>query len=78
MSVPRLLRLVVSAFLGLVIGCTSPPPPTRVLVVGLDGATWNVARPMLAAGELPHLRTLMARGVSATRAPFVPAEDTAV
>ena len=41
----------------------TPPPPTRVLVVGLDGATWDVARPLLAAGELPHLAALIARGV---------------
>jgi Type I phosphodiesterase / nucleotide pyrophosphatase len=46
-------------------GCTQPPP-TRVVVIGLDGATWDVARPMLAAGELPHLARLIARGVVAT------------
>jgi len=27
----------------------------RVLILGLDGATWRVLRPLLEAGELPHL-----------------------
>jgi hypothetical protein len=51
--------------LALVTACTAPPP-TRVLVVGLDGATWTIAEPMLAAGELPQLARLIARGVRAT------------
>jgi hypothetical protein len=37
----------------------------RVLLVGLDGASWNVMEPMLAAGELPNLARLIARGVHA-------------
>ncbi|MGC8836948.1 MAG: alkaline phosphatase family protein [Anaerolineae bacterium] len=36
----------------------------RVLVVGWDGATWEVARPMLEAGELPTLRRLVEAGAS--------------
>ncbi len=34
----------------------------RVAVIGLDGADWRVIDPLLAAGELPHLRALLARG----------------
>ena len=37
----------------------------RVVLVGMDGASWNVIDPMLAAGELPHFRALMADGVHA-------------
>ena len=37
-----------------------------MFVLGLDGATWTVAQPMLDAGELPHLARLIARGVRAT------------
>ena len=37
----------------------------RLLVVGLDGADWNLIEPMIAAGELPHLAALRTRGVSA-------------
>lgn len=34
----------------------------RVLVVGWDGATWDVIRPLLAQGRLPNLARLLARG----------------
>src|SRR5687768_2010394 len=34
----------------------------RVLVVGWDGADWDVLDPLLAAGELPALRDLQERG----------------
>jgi predicted AlkP superfamily phosphohydrolase/phosphomutase len=34
----------------------------RVLVVGWDGADWDVLDPLLAAGELPALRALLERG----------------
>ena len=33
----------------------------RVLIVGWDGADWNVLRPMLESDELPHLKALLAR-----------------
>jgi predicted AlkP superfamily phosphohydrolase/phosphomutase len=39
----------------------------RVLVVGWDGADWDILDPLLAAGELPSLRTFLdagSRGVS--------------
>jgi len=35
----------------------------KVLLIGLDGATWRVMSPMLKAGELPHLASLVQRGV---------------
>jgi len=71
-SVPRpghcgaLAYGVALALLLCVSGCAQKPDPTRVIVIGLDGATWDVARPMLAAGELPHLQALIGRGVTAT------------
>jgi predicted AlkP superfamily phosphohydrolase/phosphomutase len=34
----------------------------RVLILGLDGATWQVLEPWARAGRLPHLARLMARG----------------
>ncbi|HVS17866.1 MAG TPA: alkaline phosphatase family protein [Planctomycetota bacterium] len=39
------------------------PRPRRVLVVAVDGADWRRIDPLLAAGELPSLRSLLARGV---------------
>jgi hypothetical protein len=51
---------------------TVPPPPPAsaratvagvpVAVVGVDGADWRVALPMVRAGELPHLARLMREG----------------
>ncbi len=34
----------------------------RVCIIGWDGADWRILRPMLAAGQLPHLARLLARG----------------
>ncbi len=40
-------------------------PGRRVLLVGMDGATFRVADDLLAAGRLPHLKSLIDRGVRA-------------
>jgi predicted AlkP superfamily phosphohydrolase/phosphomutase len=42
------------------------PPPTgdRVVLIGIDAATWDVIRPLLAKGDLPNLRGLIDRGWS--------------
>ena len=37
-------------------------PAARVLLVGIDGVEWSVARPLIQEGRLPHLRGLMERG----------------
>lgn len=39
---------------------------SRVFVLGWDGATWDILRPLMAEGRLPVLRSLMAKGVSGT------------
>jgi predicted AlkP superfamily phosphohydrolase/phosphomutase len=36
----------------------------RVLLIGLDGAEWNLIRPMMEAGEMPNLKKLVDSGVS--------------
>lgn len=46
-------------------GCGGSEDGTRVLVVGWDGATFDLLDPMVAGGELPHLAALMARGRTA-------------
>jgi len=43
----------------------APIPGTRALVIGLDGADWNVIDPLLAQGKLPNLARLIASGVRA-------------
>ena len=52
--------------------CLASVAAARVLVVGVDGGSWNVIDPLLAAGELPHLAELIERGVSADLATVEP------
>jgi hypothetical protein len=44
----------------------------RVVLVGIDGADWDVIDPMLARGELPVLRELVEGGASGPLATFRP------
>jgi predicted AlkP superfamily phosphohydrolase/phosphomutase len=44
----------------------------NVFVLGLDGATWDILRPLAEAGELPHLARLMAGGAAGTLASIFP------
>jgi predicted AlkP superfamily phosphohydrolase/phosphomutase len=46
---------------------------SKVLIVGLDGATWRLFGPWVRAGRLPHLGSLMARGTWGTLRSTVPA-----
>lgn len=39
---------------------------SRVLVIGLDGATFDVINPLLEAGQLPNLARLQAEGITAS------------
>ena len=45
----------------------------RTLLLGLDGATYDVLDPLMAAGRMPCLEQLVARGVRATLRSTVPA-----
>src|SRR3954466_10431025 len=50
----------------------------RVFVLGLDGATWDVLRPLVDQGALPHLTRLMQRGAAGTlRSVFPPLSPVA-
>jgi hypothetical protein len=52
------------ACLALGLACSGPPdPPGRVLLVGIDGATLRIARPLLEEGRLPHLAAIASTGV---------------
>ena len=49
-------------------------PSRRVLVLGLDGGTFDLLDPLMEAGELPFLRALTARGVRAPLRSVYPAK----
>ena len=51
---------------------TNEIPRSRVLVIGLDGATWAIARPLMAAGRMPNLARLTAEGAAGSLASTVP------
>ncbi|MGH9869146.1 MAG: tetratricopeptide repeat protein [Candidatus Polarisedimenticolia bacterium] len=40
----------------------APPAGSRLLVIGLDGADWQIAGPLIEAGRLPHLARLRREG----------------
>jgi len=44
----------------------SESKPNKVVLLGLDGASWNVMRPMLERGALPNLQRFVDGGVSAS------------
>ncbi|HEV2449501.1 MAG TPA: alkaline phosphatase family protein [Thermoplasmata archaeon] len=48
--------------------------PSRVLVLGLDGGTFDLLDPWFAAGELPYLRSLATEGLSARLTSVYPAK----
>jgi hypothetical protein len=45
-------------------GAAMPEGRPPVVLVGLDGATWTVLRPLMERGDLPTLRRLVERGAS--------------
>ncbi|MCB9743657.1 MAG: alkaline phosphatase family protein [Alphaproteobacteria bacterium] len=62
-----LLLLAPAHLLLLVLAMPTPAPdPVKMLVVGLDGATFELIDPMIADGELPGLAALSAGGARAT------------
>ena len=56
------------------------PISERILIVGLDGATFDVLDPMMDAGRMPHLKRFVERGAAgilrSTQPPITPAAWT--
>ncbi len=69
------LALLVTACGGLLACRAGPEPRGRVLLVGLDGATLRVARPLMKAGRLPNLARLAAEGVAGPLRSIQPLES---
>ena len=44
-------------------GAAPVPPDVKVMLVGLDGADWRIADPLMAAGSMPNLKRLVDGGV---------------
>jgi predicted AlkP superfamily phosphohydrolase/phosphomutase len=59
-------RVLIATLAVSAIACRALPGPTgeRVLVIGIDAATWDVIRPLAAAGRLPTFARLVAEGWS--------------
>jgi predicted AlkP superfamily phosphohydrolase/phosphomutase len=81
----RRAPLLLCAGLCAALACGSAPdlpalPRTglRVLVVGIDGATFRVLRPLLARGRLPALAGLIARGSHAPLRSLEPSRSPAI
>lgn len=62
---------LVAALLGA--GCGRGAPDHRVLVIGVDGADWEMILPMVARGELPNFARLLKEGASAPARTLEPA-----
>jgi len=56
---------IVAAHALCVLVATAALAAPRVVLVGVDGASWSVIDPLLAQGKLPNLAKLIARGVHA-------------
>jgi predicted AlkP superfamily phosphohydrolase/phosphomutase len=54
------------------------PSFARVVLVGVDGASWNLIDPRMASGELPNLRALAERGVTGNLESVKPVSSPAV
>ena len=54
-----------------------PKTVERLVVVGLDGATWSVLDPMRARGLMPNLDAFLARAASGTLRSIIPPVTTA-
>lgn len=51
----------------------SSEPETTVMVLGVDGFEWSVILPLVAEGRMPHLASLVERGVSGVLESQLPA-----
>lgn len=69
---PGLLLLGALALVGGVGGCGKAVVKPRALVLGLDGATWKILRPMMDKGELPNLKALADGGISGNLRSVIP------
>ncbi len=53
-------------------------PPPRVIMIGLDGATWNLLDPLMEAGRLPNLSALCQDGARGDLGTMLPSLSPAL
>jgi predicted AlkP superfamily phosphohydrolase/phosphomutase len=75
-----LATIVVAAALALQSCAPDIPPPTghRVVLIGMDAATWTVIRPLMQAGQLPTIKSLVDRGWSGVLRSMEPTVSPAI
>ena len=64
-------------FIGIIFTCLSGCPfphknKTKVLFIGLDGATWNIMSPLVIEGRLPNIKRLIDKGSFGNLESFYP------
>jgi hypothetical protein len=67
-------------------GDRDPPLPAgsagerapRLILIGLDGVTWDIANTLLKAGQMPHLKSLLERGIGGSLRSTVPSSSPIV
>jgi len=69
--------LAAGIFFGLRLAKPTPAWP-RVIIVGLDGAGWNVLQPLLGKKALPHIRSLMDTGSYGTLETIAPTKSSVI
>ncbi len=68
----HLESVLVVALFALAAACSPKPAAPKVLFIGVDGATWDLANEWVDGGELPNLKALIERGYSAQLDTFQP------
>jgi predicted AlkP superfamily phosphohydrolase/phosphomutase len=70
---PPWARLAAGLAIVIAAGCgPGAPSSPKILVIGLDGATWDLLDPWMAKGELPQLRRLRDEGVASPLYSVIP------
>ncbi len=59
-----ILFLLIAGFLVLWVGESYSGSRTRVFLIGIDGASWDIVRKLASENKIPNLRKLMERGAS--------------
>jgi len=71
--------LLVLGCIAMALSCGSKPDlPEKIIFVGIDAADWDVMRPLLEEGKLPHFAKLLAQGATGRIETFIPLRKSPV